>query len=118
MELYSVNTCEDCLWCLDLEHRCWIRSQISSINPLGVKWIQPDMGNISGEHLRSVSCGLLSIWAVDTKGGVWLRFGSSPSAFLFEKKLSPIWLKLDAEVPPIEMKQVPIQYIILRIILF
>ena len=108
MELKSVSACEDCLWCCDLEYQCWVRTEINSKNPIGVKWISPDLGNLEGEKIAGISCGLLSMWAVSTKGDVWLRFGSSPTKHTFGKTLSPVWLRLSSDCggENIPMKQV------------
>ena len=108
MELRSVVACESCLWCCDLEHRCWVRIQVNSKNPTGVKWVSPDLGNLTGEKILCISCGLLSMWAVTVKGEVWLRFGNSPTQHTFERTLSPVWLRLasDCGGEDIPMKQV------------
>ena len=108
MELRSVVACENCLWCCDLEHRCWIRTEVNSKNPVGVKWVSPDLGNLEDEQILGISCGLLSMWAVSTEGEVWLRFGSSPMQHTFGRTLSPVWLRLSSDCggEAIPMRQV------------
>lgn len=91
----AVSVCQrpEVLWLLTATGGVWMRAGLSATAMLGSHWQQLDLHQISDVHLCHLSLGTEVAWAVDTRGGVYMRQGAldppHPSA------CPQAWLQVD-----------------------
>ncbi|XP_047739919.1 uncharacterized protein LOC108676404 isoform X2 [Hyalella azteca] len=81
------------LWLLTATGDLWIRGGMTSSCNMGTHWHLLDLTQISDVTLRHVSLGLELTWAVDMRGGVYMRQGglSPPHPYACPQA----WLQVD-----------------------